>query len=51
MMVLPFASLSLALWLTFRSSRSAALWAWAGSLVITLVLFRMHATEALNLGW
>ena len=51
MMILPFAALATALWLASREHRVAAMWTWAGAIVLMLVLFRLHANEVLALAW
>ncbi len=50
-MALPFATLALALFFTWREMRGAALAGWGVSLLLLLALFRWHATAPLNLSW
>jgi hypothetical protein len=51
MMVLPFLGFGAAAACALAGRRTAALWVWAGSLVVMLVLFRLHADDALALSF
>jgi hypothetical protein len=50
MMVLPFLVLALGLYAIYSGRRTLALTSWSAGLLIMLVLFRMHATNKLNIG-
>jgi hypothetical protein len=49
MMALPFIGLFVAVVLAWRGRRIASLLVWGGSMVLTLILLRLHATDALPL--
>ncbi|MFG1463676.1 DUF5993 family protein [Xanthobacter sp. DSM 24535] len=49
MMTVPFYGFFLALALVLAGQRRASMLVWAASLLAMLVLFKMHATDPLNL--
>ncbi len=51
MMFLPFLVLAAGLLVVFYSRRRWALGFWAVGLLLLVVLFRVHATSVLNLGF
>jgi hypothetical protein len=51
MMVLPFLGFGAATACALAGQRTGALFVWAGSLAVMLVLFRLHANDALALSF
>lgn len=49
MMALPFFGVLLACILAWMNARLPAVWTVIATIVLTLVLFRFHATDALNI--
>jgi hypothetical protein len=50
MMLLPFLVLAVGLYALYSGKRALALTSWSAGLLLLLVLFRMHATDKLNIG-
>jgi hypothetical protein len=51
MMALPFACGLAAVLVAWAGHRAAAMWLWAADVALILVLFRLHATDALQLAF
>ena len=49
MMALPFVGCLAAIGAAWAGQRTVALWLWAADVALLLVLFRLHATDALKL--